>query len=142
MKKNIIKQTEIAKFLILLFMFITICNLFLKIKADLSKEQFDSFNLTKQTNNKSVLKLKTCSDLGWFNLKDSSPNYEKGLDIVFICFQYMIVPTILEKNGYNKKIICYYTSPEQLADFCQKKKKYRLIEKDIFEYFALLERKD
>lgn len=142
MAKNTITRIKITKFLILLFMFITICVLVFRIKTELGKEQFESFNLTKQTNNQSVLKIKSCSNLGWYNLKDTSPDYEKGLDIVFICFQYMIVPTILEKNGYNKKIICYYTSPEQLTDFCQKKKKYRLIEKDIFEYFALLERID
>ena len=140
MGKITVDKTKIAKFLLLLFMFITICNLFFNIKTELGKEKLESFNLVKHGPKNTILELKTCSDLGWFNLKDTSRDYEKGLDIIFICFQYMVVPTILEKNGFNKKIICYYTSPEQLENFCQKKKKYKLIEKDIFTYFALLER--
>lgn len=48
---------------------------------------------------------------------------------------------ILDKYGYNKKLICYYTSPEQLFNFCQIKEKYKLIKKIMFKHFILLERK-
>ena len=142
MGKFTIDRNKIAHFLIILLMCITIKDLVISIKSELRTEKLETFNLIKHGNKKSVLELNTYSDLGWFNLEESSRDYEKGLDIVFICFQYMIAPTILENNGYNKKIICYYTSPEQLADFCNKKKNYKLIAKDIFDYFALFERKD
>ncbi|MBQ2592083.1 MAG: hypothetical protein II567_02220 [Candidatus Riflebacteria bacterium] len=142
MEKLILKKSEIAKILIIFFMLITIHDLFFAIKAELRKERLDTFNLNKIGNKKTILELKTSSDLGWFNLSKSPREYKNGLDIVFICFQYMLVPAILENNGYNKKIICYYTSSDQLIDFCQKGKKYKLIEKDIFDYFALLERID
>lgn len=131
-----------AEILLCFFIFITICFLLFRIKTELGKGKPESLNLANYTNEKSILELKNCSDMGWYNLKEGSTNYEKGLDIVFLCFQYMLVPTVLENNGFNKKIICYYTSPEQLDKFCQKKKKYRLVEKNIFTHFALLERKD
>ena len=142
MGKIIVDKTKIAKFVIILFMLVTIYDIFLGIKAELRQERLDTFNLNKHDNKKTILELKTCSDMGWFNLSKSPREYKNGLDIVFICFQYMLVPAILENNGYNKKIICYYTSSDQLIDFCQKGKKYKLIEKDIFDYFALLERID
>jgi hypothetical protein len=142
MEKFILKKSEIAKFVIILFMLVTIYDIFFGIKAELRQERLDTFNLNKHDNKKTILELKTCSDMGWFNLSKSPREYKYGLDIVFICFQYMVVPTILENNGYNKKIICYYTSTDQLDDFCKKEKKYKLIEKDIFDYFALLERLD
>ena len=123
-------------------MIITIRDLFITIKAEMGKEKLETFNLEKHSNKKHILELKNCSDLGWFNLRTKLPDYEKGLDIVFISFQYMVIPTVFENKGSNKKIICYYTSPQQLEEFCQKKKKYKLIEKDIFSYFALLERID
>ncbi len=142
MEKLILKKSEIAKILIILFVLITIHDLFFIIKAELRKEKMDTYNLNKHGNKKTILEFKNCSDMGWFNLSKSPREYYYGLDFVFICFQYMVVPTILENNGYNKKIICYYTSSDQLDDFCKKKKKYKLIEKDIFNYFALLERID
>ena len=100
-----------------------------------------NYNINQEQSN-SILDLKKYSNIGWYNLSKRSPDYKYGLDLVFLCFQYMIVPTILENNGFNKKIICYYTSPEQLVNFCRKQRKYKLIEKDIFRHFALLERKD
>ena len=144
MGKFTVDRTKIAEFLIILLICITIKDLFITIKAELKKEKLETFNLIEQSDKKSIHDLKSCSDLGWFNLRYKKPcDYEKGLDIVFICFQYMVLPTLLENNGYNKKIICYYTSPKLLEDFCEKKKKkYKLIEKDIFSYFALLERID
>ena len=142
MGKFTVNRTKLAEFLIILFVLITIYDIFFSIKAELRKEKWDTYNLNKHGNKKTILELKTCSDMGWFNLSKSPREYNYGLDFVFICFQYMVVPTILENNGNNKKIICYYTSSEQLDDFCKKKKKYKLIEKDIFDYFALLERID
>lgn len=143
MGKFTVDKTKIADFLIILLICITIKDLFITIKAELKKEKLETFNLIEHSDKKSIHDLKSCSDLGWFNLRYKSRDYEKGLDIVFICFQYMVLPTLLENNGYNKKIICYYTSPKLLEDFCEKKKKkYKLIEKDIFSYFALLERID
>ena len=135
-------KIRLIKFFVLLFMIITIRDLFITIKSEIGKEKLETFNLEKHSNQKSILELKSCSDLGWFNLRTKLRDYEKGLDIVFISFQYMIIPTVFENKGANKKIICYYTSPKQLDDFCQKIKKYKLIEKDIFSYFALLERID
>lgn len=159
--KNKIEKTEIAKFLLYLFVFISICNLvflikrvlnnfsihcfqyqLLYIKPGLIEEKQNKFDQVEFNKEKSILDLNNCSDMGWFNLKDCSPDYVYGLDIVFLCFQYMIVPTILENQGNNKKIICYYSSLEQLDEFCKKKKKYKLIKKDLFTHFALLERKD
>jgi hypothetical protein len=153
------QNSTISKLLLYLFIFITIGNLIYLIKFELNHYSVHSFqfhllfvekpgenkqviyNLT-QERNKSIQDLKNSSDIGWYNLSDCSPDYKYGLDLVFLCFQYMIVPTILENNGFNKKIICYYTSPEQLDKFCQKKKKYKVINKDIFTHFALLERED
>ena len=160
--KNKIEKTEIAKFLLYLFVFISICNLVFQLKFELNNFSIRCFQshlvfvIKPETNNvklkkfdsdkfdkeKGSLELENCSDMGWFNLKDCSPDYVYGLDIVFLCFQYMIVPTILENHGNNKKIICYYTSPEQLDNFCSKKKNYKLIKKDLFTHFALLERED
>ena len=159
MCKWTIKSNKIAILFLYLFIFITIGNLVFLLKFELNNYSVHSFhfhllfvekpgenkkvnyNLTKEQN-QSILDLKNCSDIGWYNLNECSPEYKYGLDLVFLCFQYMVVPTILENNGFNKKIICYYTSPEQLFNFCQKRKKYKLIKKDIFQHFALLERED
>ena len=160
--KSKIENTVISRFLLYLFVFISICNLvfqlkfelknfsihcfqshlFFVIKQETNNEKLKNFDYDKFNKEKAFLELENCSDMGWFNLKDCSSDYVYGLDIVFLCFQYMIVPTILENNGYNKRIVCYYTSPEQLDKFCNKKKKYKLIKKDLFTHFALLERKD
>jgi hypothetical protein len=141
MEKSIIKSNK-AAILFNTLIIIAICNLIFIIKTELVSEKVASLSLLRNKKEMSFLDSKTISDMGWFNLKMKPSNYEKEADISFITFQYMIVPTILENNGYNKKIICYYTSPKQLARFCQKKKKYRLIEKDILSCFALLERID
>lgn len=136
------KNVKIWKQIICVFIIVTIFSIFFKIKEELAAEKVASLNLLKKNKEMSSLDLKNTSDMGWFNLKHSIKDYERDNDIVFLCFQYMVVPTVLENNGYNKKIICYYTSPEQLADFCKKKKNYKLIAKDIFDYFALFERID
>ncbi len=132
----------LAKLFLYIFIFITICNLIFNIKTELKNEKVASFNQLKKEKEKFFSDLKNVSDLGWFNLKDCSIDYEKETDIHFVSFQYMVVPTILEEHGYNKKIICFYTSPKQLTDFCEKKKKYKIIEKNILTSFALLERED
>lgn len=141
MRKCIIKSNKTAILLNILII-IAIFNLIFNIKAELVSEKVASLSLLRNKKEMSFLDSKIISDMGWFNLKHKPNNYKKEADISFITFQYMIVPTILENNGYNKKIICYYTSPKQLDKFCQNKKKYRLIEKDILSSFALLERID
>ena len=135
------KNSILGKVILYLFVFIAIINIIFKIRTELVSEKVASLNLLKKSKELSFLDSKTTPNMGWYNLKEWSRNYEKGFDINFISFQYMIVPTILENNGSNKKIICYYSSPEQLDDFCKKKKKYKLIEKDIFSNLAILERK-
>ena len=134
------KNSILAKLFLYLFVFIAIINIFFKIKTELVSEKLASLNLLKKSNELSFLDSRTTSDMGWYNLKERFSNYKKGFDNIFISFQYMIVPTILEKNGSNKKIICYYSTPEQLDDFCKKNKKYKLIKKDIFSNLAVLER--
>ena len=85
--------------------------------------------------------LKSSSSVGWFNLSHYG-KYGKWDDFDYLLVHYMIAPTILENFVYNKKIVCYYTSPIQLFAFCKKNRKYRLVCKDIFPNIALLERKD
>ena len=159
-EKYKIKKIRIANLFFYLFVFIAIYNLVSLIKFELNHFYVRSFkfhmlSVEKPDENKQVdynqanfqedlsfLDLKNCSDMGWFNLNNNSLDYEKGLDINYVCFQYLVIPIILDKYGYNKKLICYYTSPEQLFNFCKKKEKYKLIKKDIFQHFALLEREE
>jgi hypothetical protein len=133
------KPNKIFIFLFGLFVLTTMIHLVLEINLELGKEYNKSLSSAERKEIVFFNDLKSYSTIGWFNLVDFQ-NYNKGADFVFICFQYLVAPTILENYGYNKLIICYYTSPVQLAAFCKKNKKYRLIKKDIFTNFALLER--
>lgn len=127
-----------AYFFILLII-LTILHLLLKISNELDKDFSPSFNNIMYQENNLFNTLKTEKSIGWFNLEEYE-NYEKGADFKYICFQYLIAPTLLENLAYDKKIICYYTSPASLASFCKKNKKYRLIRKNILTNFALLEK--
>ena len=130
----------ILKLLFCLLLFSTILYLFFRINIELDNETLPSLSSSIATNEIFFNDLKMNSNIGWFNLKDYSLDYEKSSDWVFICFQNMIAPTTLENFAYNNKIICYYTSPIQLSTFCKKNKKYKLIRKDILTNFALFEK--
>ena len=62
-----------------------------------------NYNINQEQSN-SILDLKKYSNIGWYNLSKRSPDYKYGLDLVFLCFQYMIVPTILENNGFYRHL--------------------------------------
>ena len=116
-------------------------NLILSIESELSKDYTFALNNFFYSDYSFFYELKKHQSVGWFNLEEYE-NYEKGADLNFLSVQNIIAPTILENFGYNKIIICYYKSLEQLAAFCIKNRKYKLIRKGILTNFALLERID
>lgn len=83
--------------------------------------------------------IKSDSSIGWFSLEENE-EYKFWKDYSYIFLQNMITPTILEDHGYNKRIICHYTSRKQLASFCEKNKQYKLLKKILTNY-ALFERR-
>ena len=92
-------KIKLIKFLVLLFMIITIRDLITTIKAESEKEKLETFNLVKHSNQKNNLDLKYCSDLGWYNLRTKLRDYEKGLDIVIPRFSRIYGPTILSNDS-------------------------------------------
>ena len=141
MNSNEPRTKAIKKYIFLyyLFIFITFINLVLKINSELSNNYYFSLNEYQVKEQNLFDYLKKSKNLGWFNL-DQYYSYKFWTDTNYLSFQYMIAPTILDNYAYENLIICYYSSPKQLESFCQRNKKYKLIRKDIFYYFALLER--
>ena len=135
------KKTNIFLFLMYFFFFLTILHLFIQINHILNIDYYPSLLFLKQKEIKLFKELESESSIGWFNLKEHGV-YKKENDIMYLNFQYMLAPTILENHTFNKKIICYYTSPTQLAAFCKKNKKYKQIRNKIYYEFALLERNE
>ena len=134
------KNNKYSIYLILLLI-LTVFHLLLKINLELSKKYNQSLRLAESHERLLFRKLKLQPSVGWFNLVNHK-NYRKELDYMFLIFQYMIAPTLLENNTYSKNIICFYDSPTQLVYFCEKHKRYKLIRKDILNYYALLEKVD
>ena len=143
---SVSKESKKSRISIRIFLFYTLIGatilfLLLKLNVEIGLNNNLNINYFILNERDCFKEIKSSFSVGWFNLSGFE-KYEKWTDYDYLFVQYAIVPTILEYFGYNKIIICYYTSPIQLYAFCKKNKKYRLVSKDILTNYALLERKD
>ena len=133
------KRNKHYSILLISLSIFTIFHLLSKIDKEFSVTPYASLESSLITEKAIFSCIKSEKNLGWFKLEHTE-NYDKSADFTFICFQYMVAPTVLENETFTNKIICHYTTPVQLINFCKNNRKYRIIRPRFFTNFALLDR--